>query len=132
MGPVRVEVVAHAPTAFYHCQHCEVAWKEAGLGEHIRRDQAATSLPADLAATYHDVSQFARALIRRHGDAVRLQVVDAASIQGFFRSLRYRLRRYPAVIVDGQVLGSDLDAARADIDQRLSRPERAALRAGRR
>lgn len=132
MGPVRVEVVAYAPTAFYHCQHCEVAWKEAGLGEHIRRDQAATSLPADLAATYHDVSEFARAVVQRHGDAVRLSVIDAASIQGFLRSLRHRLRRYPAVLVDGEVIAGDLDAACAAIDQRLSGPARAALRAERR
>jgi hypothetical protein len=29
-------------------------------------------------------------------------VVDAASIEGFYKSIKYGVRRYPAVIVDGR------------------------------
>jgi hypothetical protein len=28
--PLLVEIIAYAPTAFYHCTHCEVAWREMG------------------------------------------------------------------------------------------------------
>jgi hypothetical protein len=55
--PLLVEIIAYAPTAYYHCTHC---------------------------------------------DAIRLKVIDAASVEGFYKSLRYNARRYPAVIVNGQ------------------------------
>ena len=28
--PLLVEIIAYAPTAYYHCTHCEVAWREMG------------------------------------------------------------------------------------------------------
>ncbi|HEV2357368.1 MAG TPA: hypothetical protein VGZ23_07140 [bacterium] len=54
--PVRVEVIAYAPTAFYHCQHCEVAFDEAGLGRPIRDEQ----LPDDLLHEYQAMSDWVR------------------------------------------------------------------------
>ena len=30
MKPLLVEVIAYAPTQYYHCAHCEVLWKETG------------------------------------------------------------------------------------------------------
>jgi hypothetical protein len=44
MKPLTVEVITYAPTAFYHCQHCEVAFQEMGIGERLRRADAATAL----------------------------------------------------------------------------------------
>ncbi|MGH2488650.1 MAG: hypothetical protein ACRDFR_03405, partial [Candidatus Limnocylindria bacterium] len=50
--PVTVQVITYAPTVFYHCQHCELTFQEMGLGERLRRQEAAESLPDDLAQEF--------------------------------------------------------------------------------
>jgi hypothetical protein len=99
--PVTVEVITYAPTVFYHCQHCELTFREMGIGERLRRQEAAESLPDDLSREFQALSDWVHALLDRHGRRVRVKVIDAASIEGFFASLRHRAHRYPAVIVGG-------------------------------
>jgi hypothetical protein len=101
MEAVRVTVIAYAPTVFRHCQHCEVAFDEMGLGERIRRDQARDALPEDLALEYARLSDWIHGVIERYRGRVAIDLVDAASVEGIVRSLRHRVRRYPAVVVDG-------------------------------
>jgi hypothetical protein len=103
MRPVSVTVIAYAPTAFYHCQHCELTFQEMGIGERLRRQEAAESLPDDLGQEFAMLSDWIRRLVERHGARVHLAVVDAVSIEGILTSIRHRIFRYPAVIVDGKV-----------------------------
>lgn len=121
MKPVTVDVITYAPTAFYHCQHCEVTFKEVGFGERLRRAQAADALPDDLAREYQALSDWVHALLERHGSRIRVRIVDAASVEGFLASLRHRVLRYPAVIVDGRErrIGTDFAALDPVIDARL-------------
>lgn len=121
MRPVRIEVITYAPTFFYHCQHCELAFQEIGVGEAVHRSQAREALPADLQLEYEILASWAHDLLERHGRAVRIRLVDAASIEGFWKSLRYRLGRYPAVIIEGtdKHVGLDLGAVDAALRVRL-------------
>lgn len=113
MRPVTVEVITYAPTTFFHCQHCELTFGRVGLAEKIRRDQAATSLPEDLGRDFERLVDWADQLVRQYGPRVHLRVVDAASVEGVLHSLRHRVFRYPAVLVDGRVVvvGADPTAA---------------------
>ncbi len=125
-APLLVEIIAYAPTAFYRCTHCEVAWRAAGVTNHLHREQVASSLPADLAQEYAAVSDWVRELFRKHCDRLSVKVVDAASLEGFFKTLRYGVRRYPAVIVGKQARFSGhvqetLKNAGAEISRRLER-----------
>ena len=121
MKPVAVDVITYAPTVFYHCQHCELTFQEMGLGERLRRQEAAEALPIDLARDYQALSDWVHRLLDRHGRRVRVKVVDAASIEGFFASIRHRVSRYPAVIVDGEKrLGSDFESLDPLIDSRVA------------
>jgi len=124
MELVNVTVIAYAPTIYRHCQHCEVAFQGAGLGERIHREQAKDALPDDLLAEFQQVSDWVHDLLGRHGRHLSVSVIDAASIEGVWKSLRHRVRRFPAVIIDGRDshIGSDFSAADAMIDQRLRRP----------
>lgn len=133
MQPVSVQVVTYAPTVFRHCQHCEVAFEGIGLGERIHRAEARGALPDDLAAEYQQVSDWVHALLERHGSRVAISVIDAASIEGVWKSLRHRVRRYPAVIVDGREahVGSDFEALDQLIDARLAATARAPGTGGR-
>ena len=120
--PLLVEIIAYAPTAFYHCTHCEVAWREMGATNRIHEEQVESSLPEDLLQEYQVVSDWVKELFRAHCDRVVLKVIDAASLEGVYKSLRYNARRYPAVIVNGKskFIGSHmLTEASEEIAQQL-------------
>jgi hypothetical protein len=124
--PLLVEIIAYAPTAYYHCTHCEVAWRAAGAvgaTKRIHEEQLESSLPEDLIKEYQTVSDWVKEMFRLHCDAIVLKVIDAASVEGFYKSLKYNARRYPAVIVDrkARFLGSQmLTAASEEIAHQLA------------
>jgi hypothetical protein len=111
---VTVQIITYAPTVFSHCQHCEIAFGEVGLGERIRREEAASALPPDLALDFARLSDWVRGIVDRHGPRIHVEVIDAASIEGMLASVRRRLWRHPAVVVDGQVIPIDSDYAAAE------------------
>ena len=121
MQPLSVQVIAYAPTIFRHCQHCEVAFAGIGLGERIHRSEAQDALPDDLTVEFQQVSDWVHGLLQRHGPRVAVSVIDAASIEGIWKSLRLGVRRYPAVVLDGRErrIGSDFAALDALVEQRL-------------
>lgn len=120
--PLLVEVIAYAPTQFFHCQHCEFVWQDIGLGQKLRADQLDSSLPADLIRDYADLSDWVRNLVNRYGDRIAVKVIDAVSLEGVWKSLRYGARRYPAVIIGGKTVRptGDLAAAEAVLQQSLT------------
>jgi len=121
--PLLVEIIAYAPTAYYHCTHCEVAWRELGATNRIHEEQLQSSLPEDLIREYQAVSDWIREMFQVHCDAIVLKVINAASVEGFYRSLKYNARRYPAVIVNqkARFLGSQmLSAASEEIAHQLA------------
>ncbi len=115
----QVEILAYAPTEFYHCQHCEIVWGHLGLGDRLHAEQRKSSLPADLQAEYAAISDWAQRAFDRYGDRLTVKVVDAASIEGLYKAVRHRARRFPSFIIDGQerIIGFDrerLDSLLAD------------------
>lgn len=121
--PLLVEIIAYAPTAFYHCTHCEVAWREMGKSNRVQEEQLESSLPEDLQREYLAVSDWVKEIFQRHCDRVVVKVIDAASVEGFYKSLKYGVRRYPAVIVNGKsrFVGSQgLETAGGEIDRLLT------------
>jgi hypothetical protein len=104
MGPLRIEVLTRAPTEFFHCQHCEVAFQQVGIGKRFRADQRAAALPPELQEEYAYLGEWIADLARRYGDRIQIDVVDVASIEGFIKALRYRAWRYPFITVDGEVV----------------------------
>jgi hypothetical protein len=120
--PLMIEIVAYAPTAFYHCTHCEVVWQETGFSRGVREEQAASALPPEMLKDYQAVSDWVRHLVRAYGDRVVLKVIDAVSLEGVWKTTRHGLRRYPAVIVAGResFAGADFSAAEAAIARHLA------------
>ncbi len=121
--PLLVEIIAYAPTAYYHCTHCEVSWREMGMDNRIHEEQLQSSLPEDLIQEYQTVSDWVKEMFRVHCDAILLKVIDAASIEGFYKALKYNARRYPAVIVNqkARFLGSRmLPAASEEIARQVA------------
>ena len=81
-----------------------------GATNRIHEEQMQSSLPEDLLKEYQVVSDWVKEMFRVHCDAIVLKVIDAASIEGFYKSLKYHARHYPAVIVNGKsrFLGSQM------------------------
>ncbi len=72
------------------------------------------------------VSDWVRDMFGRYCDRIILKVIDAASIEGVYKSLRYNARRYPAVIVGrtSRFTGNrTLEAATDEIARRLAPAE---------
>ena len=121
--PLLVEIIAYAPTAYYHCTHCEVAWREMGATNRIHEEQVESSLPEDLLQEYQVVSDWVKEMFSIHCDGILLKVIDAASLEGVYKSLKYNARRYPAVIVNGtsRFIGSQmLSSASKEIAHQLA------------
>ena len=113
-APARLEIVAYAPTEFFHCQHCEVAWQGIGLGAKIREEQRASGqLPPDLQAEYQAISDWVADARDRYGERLQVTLVDAASIEGFFKALWRRRHKFPAIFIDGHAVAG-FDARQLD------------------
>ena len=121
MQPLQIEILTYAPTEFFHCLHCEVVFQTVGLGQRVRREQRAGAFPPDLQAEYTALADWARGVVARHGDRVQVRVVDAASLEGVYKSLRYHSRRFPLFVLDGVVWPHGPDYAALDhaVDERL-------------
>ena len=120
--PIHIEVVAYTPVAFFHCMRCEVVWHGSPARTEDRREQLDSSLPEDLKQLYQQLSDWVRRMLAQHDGRLRFRIIDAASIEGWFKSLRHGLRQYAAVIVDGRekALGTELERATALIERRLA------------
>lgn len=122
MKPLSVEVIAYAPTAFYHCQACELVWQQTGVCKDAHAEQVNSALPPDLMNDYRQLSDWIISLVAKHGAQLIVHVIDAASFEGFWRSLRYGVRRYPAVVIDGaeKLSPASFAAASAAVDKHLA------------
>ncbi|HEY3118920.1 MAG TPA: hypothetical protein VGK54_19430 [Chloroflexota bacterium] len=117
----KIEIITYAPTEFYHCQHCEIVWNHLDFGQKLHAEQRAQQLPADLLAEYTAISDWVQTAFQRYDERLTIKVVDAVSIEGFIKSLRYRSRHFPLFVVDSTERIQGFDPAELDraLEQRL-------------
>ena len=116
MKPLMVEVIAYAPTQFFHCQHCEFVFETTQI-EGVRKfhaDALETSIPPDMMKEYQGLSDWVMQAVERFGGRVVFKVIDATSVKGLLKSVRYGVRKYPAVIVDGKEKNTGTDFKNAE------------------
>jgi len=93
-----------------------------GIRQKVQKEMAQTGLPDDLMQEFHALSEWAGTLPAKFGTRVAVRLIDAASIEGFFKSLVRRFRRYPAFSVEGRrYVGSDFGQVNALIAEGLQR-----------
>jgi hypothetical protein len=114
MQPLQIEVLTYAPTEFFQCRPCEVVMQSVGVGQAVHREQRQAAFPPDLQAEYAAIGDWLSAVVARHGERVQVRIVDAASLEGVYKSLRYRARRFPAFVIAGQVRQGTPDFAALD------------------
>jgi len=123
MEPLVVEVLTYAPTQYFHCQHCELVWNQARVegAKQFHTEAHESSIPPELMQEYHALSDWIITMAQRYHGRVKFRVIDAASLPGVWKSLRYGVRKYPAFIIAGKdkVVGTDWAQVEARISQRL-------------
>ncbi len=116
--PILVEILAYAPTQFFHCRHCEFVWQQVGAVARVHHEQLESSIPSDLQQEYADLSRWVLDTVETYGGRVVFKIIDAASMEGLLKSVRYGARRYPAFVVGrSKYIGSDFNQAKRLIDR---------------
>jgi len=60
--------------------------------------------PQDLLKEHQQLSALVVELINRFRDGIVIHVIDPQSLPGIFKSIKYRVRKYPAFIIEGEEL----------------------------
>lgn len=72
-----------------------------GLGDKVHT-QEINEYPDDLKEEYLYLSTWVKALARHYGYNVVIRIIDPQSLVGMWMHLRYRIRRYPTMILNHQ------------------------------
>jgi hypothetical protein len=109
-----LEVIAPTLQGLGMCTACELVLGEAGMNQRPV-ERTLDEYPAEWQTEYQQLSDWVYDLADRHGDQIRIKVIDPQSPEGLLKSLRYRVRRYPTWVVDGQqrIVGWDREALEA-------------------
>lgn len=92
-----------------------------GLRQKVQREMLESGLPEELKKEFHQLSEWAHTLPAKFGNRVYVRLIDAASIEGFFKCLVRRFARYPAFTVEGErYVGSDFVRVDSLISARLA------------
>jgi hypothetical protein len=74
-----------------------------GLKLKCRRDnQDLNDYPEDVKEDYLFLSGWVTELAQKYREKILIRITDAQSLQGFYKSIRYRTFRYPAFIINGR------------------------------
>jgi histone acetyltransferase (RNA polymerase elongator complex component) len=99
--PISLEIVTPVMTTFDHCRHCEIIFEETGLDKKFHQKEM-NEYPQDLKEEYIKLSDWIHELGRLYKHRLLIKLIDAQSILGIYKSLRHRVRKYPAFIVGGK------------------------------
>ena len=120
MRPILLEIVTKVITTFDHCRHCEILFDEAGIDQKFHQREM-DEYPLDLKEEFAKLSDWIRELNRLYKHRLLINLIDAQSLWGIFKSLRYRIRSYPTFIVEGKetYAGWDKNQLEALLDKHI-------------
>jgi hypothetical protein len=101
MKPIQLEIVTRVVTFFDHCRRCQILFDQSGLDEKIHQKEM-EEYPPDLKEEYLKLSDWIRELTQLYKHRLLIRVIDAQSPLGIYKSLRHRIRTYPAFVVEGK------------------------------
>ena len=113
MKPILLEIVTRAITSYDTCRNCKVLFNKAGLDRKLRQGEM-EEYPPDLREDHAKLSDWIQELSRLYKHRLCINLIDVQSLQGFYKSLRHRIRKYPAFIVEGKEAYSGWDRNRLE------------------
>jgi len=106
--PVCVDVIAVLPESWGLCRTCEAFLSQADLSRSSERSDLET-YPLDWQEQFRQLSGLIETISREFGNQVDLHIYDPRSPEGIAKSLRHRIRRYPAFVIAGRTRLNSLD-----------------------
>ncbi|MBP1746101.1 MAG: hypothetical protein H6Q54_716, partial [Deltaproteobacteria bacterium] len=94
-----VEVVSRVLTTFQHCASCGTIFRETGVEDAVNKE-ALAEYPQDLQEEFLKLSDLIRELRRLYQHRIRIELINAQSPLGIYKTLRHHIRQYPAFIVE--------------------------------
>ena len=118
---VKLEILSLVPTSYRQWKHCETFYDQSGIGLQVH-DQIMAEYPNDLIEDHVRLSALVVELVKRYNKRIVIHVIDPQSAVGFYKSLRYWVRKYPTFIIDGDEKVTGWDQARLEeaLGERLS------------
>ncbi len=113
MRPILLEIVTRAITTYDTCRNCKVLFNKAGLDKKLHQKEI-EEYPPDLKEDNVKLYDWIRELSRLYKHRLRINVIEVQSLLGFYKSLRHRIRKYPAFIVEGKETYSGWDRNRLE------------------
>ena len=98
---------------FDTCPACELVADQVGLKKK-RDDLILNDYPEDLKEDYLFLSDWVRELSQKYREDIRIKLIDAQSLPGLLKSIRYGIFRYPTFIIDKKKKYSGRDKDRLD------------------
>ena len=111
--PIKLEILSFIPITYKQWPHCEEFYHQSGIGQQVHQ-QILGEYPPDLLEDHHRLSALVVELIKQFKDGIIIHVIDPQSLRGIFKSLRYRVRKYPLFIVNDKDLISGWNRAALD------------------
>jgi hypothetical protein len=107
-------------TTLGQCRACSIVFDEAGLNQKIRQ-KADEEYPPDFIEETKQLSSWIQELRQLYKHRLSIRLIDAKSFLGFYKSLRYRIRKYPGFIVEGKetYIGWDRQKLEALLDKHI-------------
>ena len=121
MVPVLIEVIAPVLWGMdMSCRGCGLAFDAAGLKDKERKS-ALESYPEEWKEAADYLSQLIKHISHLYRHRIRISVIDAQSPLGLWKQIRYRVRKFPAFIIDRKetYVGWDNKELEAVIDQQI-------------
>jgi len=97
--PIKLEILSLIPITYKQCPHCEQFYDQSGIGQQVHQ-QILAEYPPELLEDHKRLSDLVVELINKFKDGIIIHVIDPQSLRGIFKSLRYRVRKYPSFIVN--------------------------------
>ena len=79
-----------------------------------RDNQDLNQYPEDVREDYLFLSTWIKELAQKYREKILIRITDAQSLQGFYKSIRYRAFRYPAFIINKKMKYTGKDKVRLD------------------
>ena len=99
--PLQLEIVAHVLGSMNHCSHCQVFIDGVGVGNQVKRADL-DAYPQEFVEEWQRLSDWILRLAERHAGKLVIKIIDAQSLSGLWKALRYGVRKYPTFIVAGE------------------------------
>ena len=116
MKPISLEVISLIPGLLATWFDGNCVSDQLGLKVKDKRDNRdLNEYPEDVKEDYLYLSSWIKELSQKYREKILIRITDAQSLQGFYKSIRYRAFRYPAFIINNKKKYTGTDKVRLDL-----------------